>query len=406
MRHFIVFVAGAITLSAAASGPASAQDPSRIFGTMTRMLTAPLRPVFGPPIRIHRPPMSVPQSQPRNAISRAAPQRAVARDPSRAATAPAGTRNAQGSIQGSIQGSAAAIAHAGWAGAVFWPHAADDLAGYAFFPNETGDRFWAYGFNDITEGIFAQPAAQAYASARPGRYDRAPAMPVATDLCGSPHGASAWAERIERIVQPDAAQRELLVQLRHALAKADDEIKAACPSVMPTSPLARLDIMEDRLRTLHYATMTIRTPLDTFYGALSNEQKARLNGASGSGPQAASPALICQAHAPRDRNASALDTRARPTAEQRAYQEAMQKHLTDLAQFVTAACPQDSLSTPLARLDAQADRLTVLLYAAMAMRPALDHSTPARAETNAQAETPTPYPRPRPAQAGATAPNG
>jgi hypothetical protein len=382
MRHFIIFVAGTITLSAAAPGSAVAQDPGRIFGAMTRMLTAPLRQGFGPRIPIHRPPMDLTPSSRRNAIARAAaPQRAVAREPQRAAIAPA-------AVQAGI--------HTGWAGAVFWPRAADDLVGYAFFPNEAGERFWAYGFNDISDGIFAPPATQAFASARRIRDDRATALPAAaTELCGSTAGAGAWADRIEQIVQPDAGQREFLLQLRGALAKADDELKAACPSAMPVSQSARLDIMEERLRALHYATLTIRTPLEKFYGALTDEQKARLNGAS----PTASPARICQTPASaRDRSAFALDPRARPSAEQRAYQEAMQKHLTDMAKFVAAACPQDIPATPLARLDAQADRLTVLLYTAMAMRPALDQS----AEAQPRAEAPTPYPRPRPVQANAT----
>lgn len=393
MRHFIVFIAGTIALSAAAPVSASAQDPGRIFGAMTRMLTAPLRQGFGPRIRIDRPPMGIPQVQRRNAIARAvAPQqRAATREPQRASITQPATQ---------------AAIHTGWIGAVFWPRAADDLVGYAFFPSEAGDRFWAYGFNDISEGIFAPPSTQAFASARRARDDRAQALPAtATELCGSPVGAGAWVERIEQIVQPDAAQRELLVELRQGLVKADDEVKAACPSAMAASQLARLDVMEERLRALHYATLTIRTPLEKFYGALSDEQKARLNGpASGNGAQAG-PARICQAHAPdpRDRSAFALDRRARPTAEQRAYQDAMRKHLTDMAQFVTAACPQDTPATPLARLDAQADRITILLYAAMAMRPALDHS--AGAEPNVQADAPTPSPRPRPVQASVT-PNG
>jgi hypothetical protein len=393
MRHFIIFVAGTITLSAAAPGPAIAQDPGRIFGAMTRMLTAPLRQGFGPRIPIHRPPMDLTPSSRRNAIARAAaPQRAVAREPQHAvAREPQRVAIAPAAVQAGI--------HTGWAGAVFWPRAADDLVGYAFFPNEAGERFWAYGFNDISDGIFTPPAAQAFASARRIRDERTVLPAAATELCGSTVGAGAWADHIEQIVQPDAGQRELLLQLRAALAKADDELKAACPSAMPASQSARLDIMEERLRALHYATLTIRTPLEKFYGALTDEQKTRLNGAS----QTASPARICQTPASaHDRSAFALDPRARPNAEQRAYQEAMQKHLTDMAKFVAAACPQDIPATPLARLDAQADRLTVLLYAAMAMRPALDQSASARPEVQPRAEAPTPYPRPRPVQANAT----
>ncbi len=291
---------------------------------------------------------------------------------------------------------------------MFWPRAADDLVGYSFFPNEAGDRFWAYGFEHIADGLFAPPAAHAFASTRRVRDDRASAVPAAmAELCGSSDGASEWAVRIEQTVQLDATQRELLSHLRQAMVKADEDVKAACPTAMPTSQAARLDIMEERLRTLHYATLTIRTPLEQFYGSLSDEQKSRLNeSATGSNAQAA-PAAVCQAHAARasDRSALALERRARPTSEQRAYQEAMQKHLADMARFVASACPQDVPASPIARLDAAADRLTVLLYAAMAMRPALDHAAPTQAP-NAAAQGRTPFPRPRPAHADATASDG
>ena len=46
---------------------------------------------------------------------------------------------------------------------------------------------------------------------------------------------------------------------------------------MPATPLARLSAIEQRLQTILAAIDTVRGPLDTFYGSLSDEQKGQFN---------------------------------------------------------------------------------------------------------------------------------
>ncbi len=84
-------------------------------------------------------------------------------------------------------------------------------------------------------------------------------------------------ERIDQVVRPDAAQRGKLEALRAASAKAADAIKAACPSTLPLTPPDRLAAEGQRLQAMLTAVETIRPPLDDFYSALSDEQKARFN---------------------------------------------------------------------------------------------------------------------------------
>jgi hypothetical protein len=53
---------------------------------------------------------------------------------------------------------AAPSRHVGWSGPVFWPNASDDMFDYALFPAGADNKFWAYGFGDILEGVFAASA--------------------------------------------------------------------------------------------------------------------------------------------------------------------------------------------------------------------------------------------------------
>ncbi|MGA8611781.1 MAG: Spy/CpxP family protein refolding chaperone [Xanthobacteraceae bacterium] len=80
-------------------------------------------------------------------------------------------------------------------------------------------------------------------------------------------------DRIDRIVQPNDAQRGKLDALQAANAKAVNLIKAACPSQLPSTPPDRLATEGERLQ----AVQTVRPALDGLYNSLSDEQKARFN---------------------------------------------------------------------------------------------------------------------------------
>jgi hypothetical protein len=84
-------------------------------------------------------------------------------------------------------------------------------------------------------------------------------------------------ERISEIVQPTAAQRPALEELRAASAKAIDMLKAGCPKDLPSIPTGRLAAMERRLQVMLAAVQTVRPALERFYQSLSDEQKARFN---------------------------------------------------------------------------------------------------------------------------------
>ena len=84
-------------------------------------------------------------------------------------------------------------------------------------------------------------------------------------------------ERIEDAVKPTDAQQAELKGLEEATVKAVSIMQAACPDETPITPLGRLEAMEKRLQAMIDAAKTVKPALESFYGSLSNEQKARFN---------------------------------------------------------------------------------------------------------------------------------
>ena len=199
---------------------------------------------------------------------------------------------------------------------MFWPRASDDMFDYALFPAAADNKFWAYGFGDILESVFAASATHP--------------SPVAADVCG---GAAASADRViarieEALARPTRRRTEALASLRSALAEAGERIKAACRTAMPATPPDRLDAMTERVWAMRDATLTMRLPLETFYASLSAEQKARLDGSDWAltgvavdatdGRAGGEPRACTPQPAAGEWPARAIERVLRPTDEQRA----------------------------------------------------------------------------------------
>lgn len=84
-------------------------------------------------------------------------------------------------------------------------------------------------------------------------------------------------EKIEDVVNPTDAQVTELNKLQDATAKAVEIMQAACPGEIPLTPPGRLDAMEKRLQSMIDAARTVKPALESFYGSLTGEQKARFN---------------------------------------------------------------------------------------------------------------------------------
>jgi ABC-type transporter MlaC component len=89
--------------------------------------------------------------------------------------------------------------------------------------------------------------------------------------------ASLPIERIESAVGPDERQRSALDELRNATSQAVELLKSDCPTYRPLTPVARLEMMEQRLDVMLRAVETVQPALTKFYGSLDDEQKERFN---------------------------------------------------------------------------------------------------------------------------------
>ena len=91
-------------------------------------------------------------------------------------------------------------------------------------------------------------------------------------------GLAEWrVERIDRLVRPTDAQRPKLDELRKASARAAEIISAACPTDVPPSPLARMELMEKRMTAMLEAVKVVRPAFAEFYNTLDANQQSRLN---------------------------------------------------------------------------------------------------------------------------------
>jgi hypothetical protein len=99
-------------------------------------------------------------------------------------------------------------------------------------------------------------------------------------VCSDQPPGGLTAEGIDRIkleVRPNNRQGADLDALRDAATKAVEELRAACPSQTPITPVARLDAMSKHLHAMLDAVNTMRPALAKFYDSLSDEQKAHFN---------------------------------------------------------------------------------------------------------------------------------
>jgi hypothetical protein len=255
-----------------------------------------------------------------------------------------------------------------WVGPLYWPYAADDLLDYVFLPSGTSDRFWTHGAGDLMQALFV-PSPQ-----------RTPSW---IEMCGSRQGgAGAWLNAVEQAVKPTDAQRGAFDEVRKALVGANNGIKDACPAAgTAASPPQRLPAMADRIWAMRQAVVQLRMPFEAFYNSLSGNQKARLTDESarteGRAPDDAAPArpssamqacAVMAAPWPGEQ----IEQRVRPNDEQRRGLETLRMTMMGMGQMLMASCPQEDMTTPLARLDAAEKRLNAMLYVSRIVMPTLN----------------------------------
>ncbi len=281
-----------------------------------------------------------------------------------------------------------------WAGPVFWPYAYYDLFDDTFryygpYPYYD-DLFWDYGYGDIIYGgLFAPHGYATYAYWTLSRARRAgtraapaaAAAPAWGEMCGedSREIAGLPIEHIQDAVQPNDAQRTALDELGNAMVKAAQVIKEACPTEVAITPPGRLQAMEQRLQAMAQAVDIVRPPLETFYKALSDEQKERFNavlreqGKERRGRRQFSLTQTCgKTPEVTEWPQEQIEEAVRPTEGQRATLAELKDAATKAADILKSACPSELPLTPPERLGTVRDRVNAMLQAVRTVHTALN----------------------------------
>jgi hypothetical protein len=307
-----------------------------------------------------------------------------------------------------------------WAGPVFWPFLYGDIFSFAFWPYDYYDPFWAYGPDFLLASIFAPGpyfgADYGYApdydagyagggdiyyggssgpSGGPGAVSNADRQALAETNAAAAESCSGLAPgvtdlpiaQIRQTVRPAGDQLTALDDLNAATAKANDVVKASCPTAMPLTPAARLDAAQARLEAMIKAVDIVRGPLQTFYESLSDEQRQRFDaigntrgntrlGNTGNGRAAAggNVAALCsqQSGDVTDLPVQRIEQVVQPNGEQQQQAFAALKQASrDAAQQLQSSCPAQLPQTPVARLEAAKARLQAMVEAMNAVRPKL-----------------------------------
>jgi hypothetical protein len=241
-------------------------------------------------------------------------------------------------------------------------------------------------------------------------------------------------DALERIAGADEGQRNALAALRDSAKTAAERLAADCPQDVGAAPAARLEAVEQGIDATLAAFDTVEPALQSFYGALDDEQKARLYRDMMAAPAAAAaretagrrdaqddrrerrdyssrrerwrayaaareaaareptPSQARSQTAARDTSGPAWSTmcdelaaalRGWPvreierdvrlsSAQRVAFYELVTASLK-AADTLGGACPAETALTPVGRMDAMRKRLAAVRAATAAIRPALTH---------------------------------
>jgi LTXXQ motif family protein len=154
------------------------------------------------------------------------------------------------------------------------------------------------------------------------------------------------------------AQAQLLDKVGDALDAAQSSLVKSCPSAIPSTPIARLQLMDSQIGQLAAGLGGVRQPLQNFQHALTDEQLARAAGmiaaptvnSAGGGPGNAALGCGGDTSAATDRTVSLIDQTVEPDAAQRDALNTFKEALGDAARALQADCATPMPPTELGRL--------------------------------------------------------
>ena len=265
----------------------------------------------------------------------------------------------------------------GWVGPLFWPFAYYDIIDYTLWSDGMG--FWGYGYRDIYAAIFTpydDDELARYVSPPRGRKFRA--FPSLARICGDDAGELAGLP-VEQIRQAmglsSEEQRAMLDDLSAASVGAVATIRTACPTQVASTPAGRLAAMQQRLEAMKSAIARLRTPFETFYESLDDDQKRGLAAFADQRAPFAPKVPATQSCTPPDVlpwPAAEIDEKLRLNDIQREQLGVLSRMVAFARNTVNFACqPEDGLSAP-DRLTTAETRLDAMLDAIKQVQPALE----------------------------------
>jgi hypothetical protein len=193
---------------------------------------------------------------------------------------------------------------------------------------------------------------------------------------------------VAEMVKPTEHQRDALEQIRSAALNESESLATACPKNVSGSVHERLDTLSRTLGTMAASLATLRPTLATFYGLLSDEQKARLvakTASTDTQPSDEKP----RSHQSQDvanRHGGSycqqwvlylkswpirqIDDRASLSDDQRATLYEVTAAIYRAAGKLRAKCDADDRFTPPGRLEAREEELKALQQSVEAISPA------------------------------------
>lgn len=254
--------------------------------------------------------------------------------------------------------------------------------GFTLWPGEYSERLRGHGIGDVMSAVTVPAStlvAQVRQSVAMARTDaKADATAGSRGICTIDPPAEQWpAAQIERSLQLNAVQRDALAQLKAALRDAAANIKSACRDEGAIPSVERLRAMQSTLWAIHDAVIGLRSPLAKFFDSLTDEQRQKFAAPASAqadprSMSAAAIAKLCGAPASNDGQARQAERQLNLNKAQRASLDAFQKKSSEMGQFLMASCLKPVASTPVERIDAAADRLTALIFAASSVNLALN----------------------------------
>jgi LTXXQ motif family protein len=185
-------------------------------------------------------------------------------------------------------------------------------------------------------------------------------------------------DQIRQTIHPTADQEEGLDDLSAASSQASEVIKSSCPTSVPLTPVGRLDAAAQRVDATIEGIQVVRSPLERFYQALSDDQRRQFNAMNDSTERARSPgnmAAVCSQKGGNliDLPVQRIEQVIQPTAQQQSAFDDLKKATQNASDKLQSSCPTAIPLSPVARLDAVETRLKAMADAIKSVRPALEN---------------------------------